>query len=284
MLGRFAPPRQLIESRRLRKIARGAGAQEIFVIVIAPAHDRMAFALYSSLLGEVIEIRLPEGAEVEPVVAHPAVHHRTHRRRDFQRRMRIDQGHDHGEAFVGTPEHANLAVGLGHVFHQPIDRVVGVGGFVCAGVIERPPERARHQVFAFRSVLAANILEHADVAIAHEHLVTLRQSREHIRRSFPLGAARSVVGRARQDDRRMARPARNDDHRVQLHAVAHGNHHVALVVVVERGWRFEFGRDVWRFGRNLRMDGSPEDQQHRYHEQTALKSMWHGSAPVPGFG
>jgi hypothetical protein len=32
------------------------------------------------------------------------------------------------------------------------------------------------------------------------------------------------------------------------------------------------------------MDGSPEGQQHRYHNEIALKRMWHGTVPVPGFG
>ncbi len=130
MLGHLAPPGQLVESRGLGKIPRGTGTEEIFVIVVALANDGMTFTLYLGLLGKVIEIDLPKRAEVEPVVAHPAVNHGTHRRGDLQCRMRIDQGHDHGKTLVGTSEHSDLAVGFGYVLHQPIDRVVGVGGLV----------------------------------------------------------------------------------------------------------------------------------------------------------
>ena len=48
----------------------------------------------------------------------------------------MQQRHDDGEAFVGGADHADAAVGFGHVLHQPVDGVVGVGGVVGAGGVE----------------------------------------------------------------------------------------------------------------------------------------------------
>ena len=81
-------------------------------------------------LVEVIEVGLAEGAVVEPVVAHPSVHHGAFGRRHFQRRMRAEQRHDHGEAFIGRADHAHAAVRFRGVLHQPVDGVVGVGDVV----------------------------------------------------------------------------------------------------------------------------------------------------------
>ena len=55
-----------------------------------------------------------------------------------------------------------------------------------------------------------------------------------------------VVGRARQQDRRAPGALRDEDDRVQLHAVAHRDHHVALDVVEAVVGRFELLR---RFAR-----------------------------------
>ncbi len=99
----------------------------------------------------------------------------------------------------------DLAVRLGHVLHQPVDRVVGVGRVIDAARVERPAQRAGHHVVALRSVLAAHVLEHADVAVGDEHLVALRQRRQHVRRLRCARRVRRVVGRARQQDRRVRR-------------------------------------------------------------------------------
>ena len=70
----------------------------------------------------------------------------------------------------------------GHVLHEPVDGVVGVGRVIDLAGVERPSQRPRHHVVPFRSVLAAHVLEHADVAVGDEHLVALRQRRQHATR------------------------------------------------------------------------------------------------------
>ena len=75
-------------------------------------------------------VLLAEGAVVKPVVAHPAVHHRVHRNRDLERRMRIHQRHQRQKAIVRDSKDADFAVALGDILHQPVDGVVGIGGMI----------------------------------------------------------------------------------------------------------------------------------------------------------
>src|SRR4051812_44423416 len=126
MLGELPPPGKLIEARRLRPVADRTSAPEILVVVATLTHDRRSRASNRRLLGEVIEIDLAKRAIVEPVVAHPAVHHRTLGNRRLQRRMRMYDRHDHGEPFVGAADHPYTAVRFGKVPDEPIDRVVRV--------------------------------------------------------------------------------------------------------------------------------------------------------------
>ena len=112
MLGDLAPPRELIESRGFREVAGRSGAPEILVVVVAVADDGVALARCGGLLGEVVEVGLAEGAVVEPVVAHPAVDHRALGHGSLERRMRVDERHDHREALVRAADHADAAVGL----------------------------------------------------------------------------------------------------------------------------------------------------------------------------
>ena len=64
---RFSSVR-LIQACGLREAAGRAGAAEVFVVVVTLADDVGAFTLHSRLVGEIIEVHLSEGAEVEPVV------------------------------------------------------------------------------------------------------------------------------------------------------------------------------------------------------------------------
>lgn len=191
------------------------------------------------LLVDVRHHLLPERAVVKPVVAHPAVDHRVHRHRDLQRRMRVEERHQRQKAVVGDAEDADLAVGLGDVLHQPVDRVVGVGRVIDRRRVQRTAQRPIHHVVAFRSVLPADVLHDADVAALDDHfhrvVVSLKHRRQ-VRARRVRGEPGRVVGRAGQQNRRPPRALRHENHRVQLHAVAHRDHHVAAgeVVVVDR--------------------------------------------------
>src|SRR6266481_9309832 len=82
------------------------------------------------LFVDVRHVLLAEGTVVKPVVAHPAVDHRIHRYSDFESGMRIDKGHQRSEAVVGDAKDADLAVGFGNIFNEPVDGVVSVGGVI----------------------------------------------------------------------------------------------------------------------------------------------------------
>src|SRR5881628_53253 len=75
MLGDFPPPWQLIKACGAREISGGTGAAEVFVVVASLPYDRIALAFDGRLIREVIEVYLPEGAEMEPIVSHPAIDH-----------------------------------------------------------------------------------------------------------------------------------------------------------------------------------------------------------------
>src|SRR3546814_21004678 len=71
--------------------------------------------------------------------------------------------------------HADPAVGLGDVLHQPVDGVPGVGGMVGVAVVERAAQRARGHVVATGTIFAAHALDDADAAALHEPCLFLRQ-------------------------------------------------------------------------------------------------------------
>src|SRR6266550_6550922 len=76
----------------------------------------------------------------------------------------MDEAHQGGESVVGDADDAYLAVALGRVFYEPVDGVVGVGGVVYLRRVEGAAEGAVHDVVALGAVLAADVLDDADVA------------------------------------------------------------------------------------------------------------------------
>ncbi len=84
--------------------------------------------------------------------------------------MRIDERHQRQEAVVRDAENADASIRLRNVFHQPIDGVVGVSGVVHLRRVLRTLQRAVHHVVAFGAVLAANVLDHANVAAFDDHV------------------------------------------------------------------------------------------------------------------
>ncbi len=279
------PEADLLEAALAAQLARRPGLH-VHVVVVVVARQPLELVLPRRLLAvDVGQVLLAERAVVEPVVAHPAVHHRVHRHRHLERRVRVDERHERQEPVVRDPEDAHLPVGLGHVLHEPVDRVVGVGGVVDGRRVERPVQRPVHHVVALGSVLAAHVLHDADVAVLDDDVggvVVALQDRAEVRARRVAGERRRVVGRARQQDRPVRRARRHENHRVQLHAVAHRDHHVAPVVVAHAGRdlhlrrrlarkRRVLGRRVLGLGRH----GSPEPQRagaHRREKERARKS------------
>ena len=172
------------------------------------------------------------------------------------------------------------------VLHQPVDGVVGVGGVIDRRRVLRPVQRAVHHVVALGAVLAAHVLHHADVAALDDHVggvVVAVQDRAEVRAVGVAGELRGVVGRARQQDRRALRALRHQDDRVQLHAVAHGDHHLAPDVVEAVGDGLELagvslGKAGYWGGASLRRQWFGEQQstgqQRRDSPQCQVGNSW----------
>ena len=138
-----------------------------------------------------------------------------------------------------------LPLDLGDVLHEPVDGVVGVGGLVDGGRVQRAADGAVHDVVALGAVLAADVLDDADVAAAR------RWSRWRCRIPIELGprcalcalvvSCGGAVGRAGEEDAGALRALGNEDDGVQLDAVAHGDHDFAAGVIHAMGWRIEGG-------------------------------------------
>ena len=288
-----APERQLIEAVRHRIVPGRARLQQIIIVVEPRIAERRPLALRRGLAGEIAEIDVSERAVVEPIVPHPAVDHRTFGGGDLQRGVRRQQRHRHREPLVGGADHAHLAVRLGQILHQPVDRVIGVGDVIGIGGVERPTHRARHHIVALRAIFAAHVLEHADVAVAHEHLVALRQRGEHRQALGAAGAAIGIVGGARQQDRRAAGALRDYDHGVELHPVAHRHldHALDVIGLVQR--RDERLRDVaadrphrrgrgWCCGDQQRQRGKPQGDRLQHGITPLHRAPWRsGGRPAP---
>ena len=170
MLEDLPPEADLFEPATPSELAGRSGLHE-HVVVVEVARPPLDVVRCASPPGRrCTHALLAERAVVEPVVAHPAVDHRIHRHRHLQRRMRIDERHQRQEAVVGDAEDPDLPVALRNVLHEPVDRVVGVGRVIDRRRVLRPAQRTVHHVVAFRAVLAADVLDHADVAALDDHV------------------------------------------------------------------------------------------------------------------
>ena len=131
------------------------------------------------------------------------------------------------------------------MLHEPVDGVVGIGGVIDGRRVERAAHGAVHHVVAFGSVLAADILHHADVAGIDDHLggvVVAVEGRAEVRALCVRRETAGAVRSAREQNRRVRGAVRHEDHGVQLRSVAHRDHHVAAHVVKAESARLYRGR------------------------------------------
>ncbi len=238
------PETQLFEAVGLGPIAGRDGVEEVLIVVGAGPRHVLALAGLAGLAGEVVEVHLTEGAVVEPVVAHPAVDHRAFGGGDLQRRVRVEQRHGHGPAVVGRADHADLLVRFRHVLDQPVDRVPGIGGVVGLGRVQRPHRRPRHDVVALRAVLAADVLIDEDIAVIDPFAVGRPHGVAQVRLAVGDEGTVGIVRRAFHQHGQPLGALGHDDDGVQLHAVAHRDHHLALDVVPFAHGLFPLGGDV----------------------------------------
>ncbi len=114
-------------------------------------------------------VALAQRAEAVVVVVHPLVDGRGLLADGLERGMRMQQGERGRQAIVGDAEHSDLPVVVGNVFHQPLDRVVGVGGLVGGlGIFQIDPGREVEHALGLEA--PAQILDDEDVAVLREFL------------------------------------------------------------------------------------------------------------------
>ena len=104
-----------------------------------------------------------EGAVVVKIVPEKHVGGRGAFNGSLERGVRIHQRHHHRPSQVRNAEHPYAAVVVRQVFHQPINRVVGVRAFVYRLPIAAVARRALHDELAFGLEASAQILEHHNV-------------------------------------------------------------------------------------------------------------------------
>ena len=202
---------------------------------------------------------------MEIVVADPGVDHRAFRHRRLERGVRVDLAHQRGEAEVGRADRPDLAVAFGHVLHQPVDRVVGVGALVDPALVERPGDGPGHDERALGAMQPPDVLDGDDVPVLGELLVHRRQDVLDPLAGVAERVRVRVVGRARQQHRRVGRALLHHDDRVELGAVAHRDHDLAPDEVRPRHHGIIVRDDVRRHRRDrgLRCGSDGEQREKR---------------------
>ena len=203
MLGQLAPEAELLDVPASAQFAGGHGLH-VHVVDVEVAGPEFRFRLARrDLTVNPVDVQLAKGAVMEPVVATPAVHHRVHRHRHLERRVRIDQRHERQEAVVRDAEYADLPIGLRDILHEPIDGVPGVGRMIDGRGVQGTAEGPVHDVIALGTVFAAHVLYGADVAAFDDYLgrvVVPAQDGAEVSAVRVFGQAVRIVGGARQED------------------------------------------------------------------------------------
>ena len=244
----LVPERHLIQPAVACKVAGRAKLKEVGVVVVVAPRNATASPARRELVGKVVQARLAEGPVMKPVVAHPAVNHWALRRGHLQRRVRIQQRHHDRKTLVRRSNHPHATVALGHILHQPVNRVPRIIRVVRSIGVQRPRRRRSHYIIALRAVLATHILKNANVAGLHPNVIPHHHLLSQVRRLHHSHPPRRIVRSAGKHDGRLRHPIGNGDHRVKLHPVAHGNHYFALFKIVPIARSSEFCRYVGRHG------------------------------------
>ena len=160
------------------------------------------------------------------VVVHPLVDGRCLLADRLERRVRLEQRHPGGHPIVRDAVHPHFAVVVGDVLHQPVDAVVGVGRLAGRFRIGKIHRRGQPED-SFRLEAPAQVLDDEDVAI----LCQLLPARWNLGQR---SARHPVWCSAKENGKRSGLIDRREDHRLQMHSVANGNHHFLETV---GGWR-----------------------------------------------
>ena len=140
--------------------------------------------------------------------------------------MRMEQRQPCRQPVVRHAVDAYFAVVVRHIFNQPLDRVVGVIGFVGLFGIVCIVSRG-HQEHAFRFESPAEILDDKDITVCCQFLPVCRHPIGAVlrRRFIEFLLRRHSIGGASQQNRQSIRLIFPRDHyRLKVHPIPHGHH------------------------------------------------------------
>ncbi len=161
-------------------------------------------------------VTLAQGAVAVVIVVHPLIYGRGLLADGFQRRVRVEKSERGRQPVIGNAVHANVPVVVRDVFHEPVDRIVGIGGLVGGlGIAEVDPGGKIERALRFKA--SAKILDDEDVAVLGQLLYGGR----HLLRRL-LGDA--VGSASKQNGQRAGLIDWSEDNGLEANAVAHGNH------------------------------------------------------------
>ena len=125
-------------------------------------------------IGVLVSITEAKGAVVVEIIAQEHVCRRSFFASGPERRMRVENAHNSRPAEVGSAVNADAAIVIRQVFHQPIDRVVSVGGFI-DHFLAWQARGPHHHELSFRPEFAADVLTGEDITIGGQFLELIRQ-------------------------------------------------------------------------------------------------------------
>jgi len=163
MIEKLAPEADLLKTMTAAEFAGRTGLQVQVVIIVVAGPPVLIALARGFLVVDVGHVQVRERRRSETSRRPSSVHHGVHRHGDFERGMGIDECHQGQKSIVGM-RGRRPCVALRNIFHQPLDGVVGVGGMIDRCGIQRAAQRARQSHSRPRSVLAADVLDNADVA------------------------------------------------------------------------------------------------------------------------
>ena len=100
MFQQLSPEASLFQSSTLSQLSRRTRLHKHIVIIKVAGPPVIFIRARAVLLINVGHVLLTKRTIVKPVVTHPSVHHWIHRHGDFQRRMRIHQGHQRQKTVI----------------------------------------------------------------------------------------------------------------------------------------------------------------------------------------
>ena len=113
-------------------------------------------------------VNRPKGPPVKPVIGFPDIDDRVEWNCRRQRRMGFAHGRQGQPARIRGAPDSDLAVVVGDVLDQPVDRVPGVGSLIGPGLVVFPSRDSIHLILAFRLIPPAQILSYVDIAVSQK--------------------------------------------------------------------------------------------------------------------